>query len=84
MNAIKIPVLITGLSLFLACSAKDPKSMARAYCACFRSGLEQPEKMNECAELAKEHQQTLGKDEQKSMIYAEEIIRCSVYDYPEK
>ena len=58
--------------------------MSRKYCACFRAALEQPEKLKECEEIAKENQQILGKDEQKSMIYAEEIIRCSVYDYPEK
>jgi len=80
MNAIKVCLLFV-IFLTVSCSTRDPKTLAREYCACFKEGLNDPNRMNECAELAREHQELLPKDPEAAKIYGEEIIRCAVYDH---
>lgn len=84
MNVISRYLLIGLVFVFASCSPSDPKSLARKYCACFKEAQENPQKLPECAEIARENQEILGKDEQKSRVYGEEIIRCAIYNYPEK
>jgi ribosomal 30S subunit maturation factor RimM len=38
------------------------------------------EKLKSCEELAKTHAENLPKDQESQKIYAEEIIRCAVYE----
>lgn len=81
MNAIK---KLSPLFLFFlfSCSSSNPKEMARAYCKCFLEADSDQNKLNECAELAAEHKEYL-KDPKDAKTYAEEIIRCAVYEQPE-
>lgn len=74
--------IIVAISL-LACQSKDPKSLARKYCACFKAANADPVKLQECQEIANANQAILGKDVEKSQVYAQEIIRCAVYEQPE-
>ena len=36
--------------------------------------------LKECQELAAEHKEIIGQDQQASQIYAQEILRCAVYE----
>lgn len=83
MNAIKYLTLLCILTL-AACGTKNPKSLARKYCACFKESQDNPEKLKDCQQIANENQEILGKDAEASKIYAEEIIRCAVYEFPQE
>lgn len=83
MNAIKFFFLLLGCSSLFSCGSGNPKEMAREYCACFKEAANDPAKLAECGELAKEHREKMPKDAEAPKIYAEEIIRCTVYDLPE-
>jgi hypothetical protein len=77
-----MPVIkfLLPLLLLAACASKDPKSMAKAYCQCFLDAGNDTEKLKSCEELAKTHAENLPKDQESQKIYAEEIIRCAVYE----
>lgn len=76
--------ILSAVILLSSCGASSPVEMAREYCACFKEGQNNPERMAECAELATEHREKLPKNPEAAKIYAEEIIRCAVYEQPEK
>lgn len=77
MNVIKYLLLIL---LFASCASKDPKAMAKAYCQCFLDAGNDMEKLKDCEALAKTHAENLPKDPEAQKLYAEEIIRCAVYE----
>ena len=79
MNAIKYPLILAVL-LLLSCGTDNPKELATEYCRCFNEGLTDEARMKECGEMVKEHKEILAKNPEKSKKYAEEILKCAVFE----
>ncbi|MFZ5552648.1 MAG: hypothetical protein ACOZCO_06005 [Bacteroidota bacterium] len=73
-------ILILSVLCLFSCGTDSPKEMAHEYCKCFYEGMEDGEKMKECAELAKEHKEKLAKDPEKMKKYSDEVMRCVVFE----
>jgi len=79
VNAIKFIVIITGF-LLVSCGTDNPKELAAEYCRCFNEGLTDQIRMQECGEMVKEHKEILSKNPEKSKKYADEILKCAVFE----
>jgi hypothetical protein len=82
MSAIKY-IFFSVILVLMSCGAKSPKDMAREYCSCFKEAGNDPQMLENCVELLKTHKERLGKNLKAEQQYAEEIIRCAVYNQPE-
>lgn len=69
-------LLVISALVFVACGNSDPKSLAMEYCDCIKNAKEDSD-YQQCQELAKEHKDKLGNDNDQLQKYSDELVNCT-------
>jgi hypothetical protein len=76
MSIKKNLVLIISALIFQACGSSDPKTLANEYCDCIKNSTQESD-FQECQDLAKQHKEKLGVDNDQLQKYSDELVNCT-------
>jgi major membrane immunogen (membrane-anchored lipoprotein) len=76
MSLKKILPLIISVLILSACGTSDPKTLANEYCDCIKNASQESD-FQLCQDLAREHKDKLGNDNDQLQKYSDELVNCT-------